>query len=210
MRAWGGLIKSVLLVWLILSGNTSQAKNVGTYGTMYDIAEQDALEWIGKKLNYLQENGEITKQQARLKERARDRILRPKSISIKKTTVARSFAHSLVTIVPEDILDAQGKVMYAKGTKINPLNNAHTQKALLFLDGDDSEQVSWALKEHQQRGDLLKLVLVNGSAIELMEQTEVRFYFDQAGTLTRHFHIEQIPAIVEQKGNQLWVSEIKL
>lgn len=210
MRVWGGSLKNILWVWLILCGSAVQAKELGAYGPIYEIQEQDALEWIQNRLQRLQDSGELAKQQERLKANARSKILRPTPVPIKKTTTPRSFVHSLITVVPENILDANGKVIYLKGSQINPLASNHTQKALLFLDGDDPEQVLWALKEHRQRGDLAKCVLINGSVIALMEQTEVRFYFDQAGILTRHFHIEQIPAIVEQKGTALWISEIKL
>jgi conjugal transfer pilus assembly protein TraW len=211
MSVWDGSLKILFLVWLTLCGNTLQAKNLGVYGTVYDIQEQDALEWIRNKLNQLEGSGELAKQQSLLKEKARAKILRPKPVSgLKKTDKPRTFTHDLTLVVPEDIIDAEGKVIYAKGTRINPLEVMSSQKTLLFFDGDDPDQVNWALNEHSQRGDLAKLVLVNGPVIELMQKNEVRFYFDQAGRLVKHFQIEQIPAMVEQKGKQLVVTEIQL
>lgn len=181
------------------------------YGNVYEIQEEDALEWISKKLNQLQITGELEKQQNVLKEKARQRIYRPKPVmNLKKTIKSRTFTHDLTIVVPEDILDADGQIIYAKGMTINPLKNMNSQKALLFFDGDDSEQVQWALKEYYRRDQLAKLILINGSIIDLMQQTEIRFYFDQSGRLIQHFQIEQIPAVVEQKGEKLIVSELKL
>jgi conjugal transfer pilus assembly protein TraW len=36
----------------------------------------------------------------------------------------------------------------------------------------------------------------------------VRFYFDQNGNLTRKFEIKSVPAIVEQEGKMLKISEV--
>lgn len=184
---------------------------MGSYGSLYEIQEQDALEWIAQKLTHLQETGELEKQQNLMKVKASKRIYRPKPVKeLKKAVQSRTFIHDLTIVVPEDIVDADGKVIYPKGTRINPLAYSKSHKALAFLDGDDEKQVKWALQLHEQKGDLVKLVLVNGPIIELMEETLVCFYFDQEGRLIKRFQIEHIPAIVEQKGDKLVVSEIKI
>jgi conjugal transfer pilus assembly protein TraW len=198
-------------VLLILCGNSLQAKNLGAYGTIYEIKEQDALEWVAQKLEQMQMSGELKKQQVIMQNKSRAKILRPTKVkNLKRTTIPRAILHDLTLVLPQDIVDAQGKLIYAKGTKINPLTYTKSKKILLFLDGDDPEQVNWALNEHQQRGDLAKLVLVNGPVIDLMQQNEVRFYFDQSGRLVHYFKIKQIPAIVEQKDNHLQISEVKI
>jgi len=55
-----------------------------------------------------------------------------------------------------------------------------------------------------------KIILVNGSPVELMTAKKRRFYFDQAGKLTTRFGIEHTPAIVTQAGRVMRVSEVAL
>ena len=73
-------------------------------------------------------------------------------------------------------------------------------------DGDDPEQLAWALG----RKEPAKLILVKGAPLELMRARQRRFYFDQGGKLVAHFAIRAVPALVSQRGRQLEVSEIAL
>lgn len=186
------------------------AKDLGTYGAIYEIHEQDALEWITQKLEALQASGALEQQQMKLKEKAILAIMRPKPVhGLRHTTEPRTFFHDLTVTVPYDILGLDGVVIHKAGTRVNPLDLMNTYKTLLFLDGEDKAQVQWALQEYANRPGLVKLVLVNGPIIELMQTQEIPFFFDQAGRLIKKFNIEQVPAMVEQRGNRLMISEIK-
>ena len=52
-----------------------------------------------------------------------------------------------------------------------------------------------------------KLILVGGAPLELMKARQRRFYFDQGGTLVKHFGIRAVPATVEQQGRALIITE---
>ena len=75
-----------------------------------------------------------------------------------------------------------------------------------FFDGDDPDQLAWALKQNANA----KLILVKGAPLELMKAGQRRFYFDQGGKLTERFGIRSVPARVRQQGRLLEVSEIAL
>jgi conjugal transfer pilus assembly protein TraW len=195
---------------LTLYGDLACSKDLGVYGPVYEIQEQDALKWIENRLNELQTSGEIERTQERLKEKALASIHRPKSVKeLTRTTNPRQFERDLTVTVPQDIKDADGRIIHKAGTKINPLLALPTQKSLLFLDGDDETQIRWGLAEYKKRSELAKLVLVNGPVIELIKKHDVRFYFDQWGKLTQYFKIQQVPAIVEQVNGKLLISEVK-
>ena len=198
-------------MWLTLCSNSLQAKDLGVYGTLYRIQEQDALEWISNRLHQLEQSGQLEAMNKQLQAKVSKKIYRPKPVlGLTKTTTPSVRYRDLTAEAPADIRDDQGNLIYRKGTRVQAPILYQSAKALLFLDGDDKAQVKWALKEYAQRGDLAKLVLINGSIIELMQENEIRFYFDQAGRLINHFKIKQIPAIVERKDNQLKISEIKI
>ena len=77
---------------------------------------------------------------------------------------------------------------------------------LLFFDGDDPDQLAWALRQSPGA----KLILVRGAPLQLMKARQRRFYFDQGGKLSTHFAIRAVPARVRQQGRLLEVSEIVL
>ncbi len=210
MKKWVGCVKISVWAWLILFGNALHAKDLGTYGAIYAIQEQDALEWITQKLEALQASGALEQQKMKLKEKAKLAIMRPKPVhGLRYTSEPRTFFQDLTVTVPHDILGLDGVLIHKAGTRLNPLNNMSSSKALVFLDGDDKDQIEWAIQEYATREGVAKLVLVNGPIIELMQAHDIPFFFDQAGRLVKKFNIEQVPAIVEQKGKRLMISEIK-
>ncbi len=88
---------------------------------------------------------------------------------------------------------------------LSEMNEPH-----LFLDGDDAEQLDWALKfEQTQKIDAL-WILINGPVFELMARLNRVIYFDQGGKLVEKFGILQVPAVVRQEAKQFVVEELKL
>ena len=74
-----------------------------------------------------------------------------------------------------------------------------------LLDGDDPEQLAWATRRYASTK--AKLILVRGAPLELMKARQRRFYFDQGGSLVKHFGIRAVPATVEQQGRVLIITE---
>jgi conjugal transfer pilus assembly protein TraW len=204
-------MRVILSVLLTLYFNIVYASSFDAIGKTYDITETNALSWIASRLNEMEKNGEIAKQNELLQQKAFAAIERPKKVEgLHKTTLSRVFEHDLTVTVPHDITDYDGNIIHSAGTKVNPLQTSMTQQSLLFFDGDDNEQVTWALNEKKERRGLAKLVLVNGSVAEVSNSNSVRVFFDQAGRLVSKFGIKQVPAIVEQRGQSLMISEVKL
>ncbi len=198
----------ILWVLLTLCFNSAYADNI--IGKTYTISEKNALSWIESRLNEMEKNGELAKQQALLQQKALAAIERPKKVEgLQKTITPRVFEQDLTVTVPDDIRDTAGNIIHLAGTKMNPLERFSTQKSLLFFDGDDAAQVRWALSEKKKR-DLAKLVLVNGSVSQISQTQGIQVFFDQAGRLVKKLGIQQVPAIVEQQGSRLMVSEVRL
>ena len=59
----------------------------------------------------------------------------------------RSWLHDPSYILKEDIVDQNNQVLHRSGKKINPLEFFSLPCDLLFIDGDDQDQMKWALKE---------------------------------------------------------------
>ena len=99
-----------------------------------------------------------------------------------------------------------GKVFHKKGTRVNPLKFRKLKVPLVFINGDDNEQVKWFEKNFTPNGT--KLILVAGSPFELMEKYGAPVYFDQGGKLTSKFKITHVPSVVSQEGLLLKIREV--
>jgi conjugal transfer pilus assembly protein TraW len=53
----------IAAITVLLIGSASYANNLGVWGTIYPIAEQDIKEFIYARLNQMQQNGELDKLQ---------------------------------------------------------------------------------------------------------------------------------------------------
>ncbi len=208
MNYWVGLIVISFWVCCIPCG---KALDLREQGSVYEIVEEDALIMIEKKLLHMEQTGEIKRQQEALKQQALKSITRPKAVlGLKAATHPRSFEMDLTVTVPFDIKDSEGNLIQPKGKKINPLEIFSIKKSLIFLDGDVDEQLQWALNQYHNNPESTKLVLVNGSPLDLMERYSIPFYFDQAGKLSLYFKLEQIPAKVYQHRDKLIIDEVKV
>lgn len=186
------------------------AKDFGIQGHVFNIEEQDILTIIEEKLKTLDVNA--------LKEsmvnKTRDYVNRPpRVVGITKATEVREYSYDPTYTVPEDIKDHTGKLLHAKGRKVNPLEFVPLKSELIFIDGDDSEQVAFAMahcKKLEKQNKQAKIILISGSPLDLQKEHNIWIYFDQAGALTKKFSITQVPAIVSQDDLLLKISIIDL
>lgn len=186
---------------------TAHARDYGQRGTVFPVLERDLLEQIQSRLTTMEASGETARLNEELKRRTLARVERPAPVAgIAHASESRSWVFDPTIALQEDIRGAHGELIHAAETRVNPLDSVELRSDLLFLDGDDAEQLAWALR---QQGTP-KLILVNGAPLQLMRARQRRFYFDQQGTLTSRFGITAVPARVRQRGRQLDVSEIAL
>lgn len=208
MRTLAGFLKAALLVACTASFSAS-ANDLGQMGKTYPIAEPDLIETIKAKLAEKQENGELDALNKKWQDDGKQYVRRPPGKTLPRATEYRAFAVDPTYTVPNDIKDAEGKVLYKAGFTFNPLQVKPLTRTLCFIDGDDPDQVNWL--EHYC-GDAIsfKRILINGDFVEVSKKTKARIYFDQRGFLLSHFRIEAVPAVVRQSGGLLYVEEFKL
>ena len=203
---WLGLI-------LFISIRPVLGKDFGFHGKSYEIAEQDALKAITNKLRVMKESGELDEKMLAWREQTVNRLKNPKAALAEPAKATkdkiRYFDPSLV--LERDIFDHQGKIIATRGTRINPLERLpFFNEVLVFIDGNDQVQTSFALdllKEDQYR---TKSILGKGDVFGLMEKFEQRLYFDQGGLLVEHFGILAVPTIISKSGNLLQIREVAL
>ena len=198
----------VILCSLTLS-SAGQASDHGVVGQTFPVIETDLLSVIEQRLTRLQASGGIDRMNAEFARRAEAKVRRPTPVAgITPATQARVWAFDPTIVIEKDVKDQKGNYVARAGQTVNPLDFVAMHQALVFVDGDDKAQMEWATSQYS---DLkAKIILVSGSPIEEMTARKRRFYFDQEGRLTGKFGVRHTPAVAEQDGKVIKVSEIKL
>ena len=201
--------RMALVAAAILFSFAARAQDLGVIGPVYPIAEPSLLEVILSKLREADKTGVLARLQRETQGKVKRGIEQPAPIArITKTTKVRSFYYDPSIVVPYAIADADGKVIVAPGTKVNPLDTVSLSKALLFIDARDAAQVGRARGILDERGGKVKVILTGGSYLELMRRWKRPVFFDQQGTLTDKLGIRHVPALVSQEGKRLRIDEI--
>ena len=181
------------------------------YGETFPIEEKNLLEVIKAKLQDLFKSGKLESHQEAILKKAKEQLNRPYPVKgVSKTTMPKSFPYDPSITVPYDLKDHQGQVFHRAGTKVNPLDTHQLECPLLFVDGDDSEQVFWAIQQYKAAtsSHKPKIILVQGAPFDLSKKLDLPIYFDQSGVLVKKLGITQVPARVFQEGKRLLIEEV--
>lgn len=195
------------IVVLAALPSPATARDYGRQGEVWPVAETDLLAQIHRKLVQLERTGETARLNAELKRRTIARVNRPTPVAgLTRAEAPRKWIFDPTITVSEDEVDDKGRLVLAAGTRVNPLDTVPLRHPLVFLDGDDPEQLAWAMARYKPAA--AKIILVNGAPLELMKARQRRFYFDQSGKLVARFGIRAVPAVIEQQERVLTVSEV--
>ena len=189
----------------VLPHGTVAAKDLGVRGETWAIAEPDLLQALEARLHELERSGVLAAIGEEARSRARARIEAPAPVAGIAPAVRR---HSR-RIDPSVVLDrdvhlANGRLLAAAGTRLNPLEHVPLHRDLLFIDGRREAEVDWAL-EHAEPSTI---VLLAGRPLDLARRHGRSFFFDQGGRFATRFGLAGTPVLVEQEGLHLRLTEV--
>ncbi len=194
-----------LLMVACFHGN---AENLGIVGKAYPIAEPDMIEWIKMRALTMMKDGRWQRIESRAIANARNQINNPKAvIGITDATVTKTWYYKPMIQVKQDITDHQGHLI-AKAGLYNALRYKPFDVELMFINGNNSKQVTWAINHMKKDSIRTKIILTQGSFIKLDKQFKVWFYYDQNGRYTKKLKIQHVTAMVTQDGEQLKIMEV--
>ena len=171
----------ILLALILFSSSFAIAKDFGIQGHTFPIIEENILKVIEAKLQKI----DLEKLNKELQDKTEKYVENPPSVKgITKAKENKTFYFDPSYTVPQDIYDHLGILIAAKGTRINPLEHTALVQPLIFIDGDDKEQVELAVRLSSQGQDKIKIILVKGFPLKLQRAHKKWIYFDQAGVLT--------------------------
>ena len=204
-RADHPIAAACLAAALTVGALTASARDLGARGAIWPVAESDLLTEIETRLEDMIASGEL----ARLEEEARDRARRsleePEPVpGIAPATVKRTRRFDPAITVAEDIARADGALIAAAGTRIDPFAHAPLTRDLLFVDGRREAEVAWALTHDRPA----KIVLHAGRPLDLMRRHGRPFYFDAGGRLAERFAVQATPTLLARDGAYLLLTEV--
>lgn len=198
---------SVLMLLMILTLKVQvEAKDLGTYGPVFEISEKNLLDQIMEKLQEAQSSGAMEALQKDIQNKMTQRFYYSlKRDEAPRATNYKSWTYDPSVMVSEDLKDHRGKVFAKKGTRINPLDQVSFGEDMILINGEDPEQVEWA------QSQVGKIILVRGQPIKLEEKILKPIYFDQQGVLRKKFNLQVFPVRISQKNQNekfLFIEEI--
>lgn len=209
----------VSILLLMLATTSTQAKNLGVWGPLFPVEEQDIREFIYQRLNEMEQNGEIALLNKKFIKNVKEHALRPTPVvgltvigntkKAKKTKEPKTFYYDPTYVLTKNIEDHEGNTIAKKGMVINPLDTITLHGVIFFLDADDNRQIKWALS-NGQKYDYVRYILVKGNIKEAGKKLNDRIYFDQYGLITKQLGIKHIPCIVKQEDKKIQIQEFAL
>lgn len=205
-----GIVSAPLVLGLMLgAAGGVRAMDLGVIGPTYEISEPHLLQMIEQRLREKERSGELGRLEAGARERGIATVKNPPPVTgLRATDTVRTFYFDPSFSLDRNILGPQGELLFAAGTRKNPLEVVSLSKRLLFFDARDGRQVARARELIARYDGKVKPILTGGSYLDLMKAWRVPVYYDQQGTLTRRFGIRQVPALVSQEGMRLRVDEV--
>ena len=192
---------------IALATGTAAAKDLGVRGAVWHIEEPDLLTEIEARLEAMKASGELARMGREATERARERVEAPPRVA--GVAPAREHGTRLFdpsVMIERDVRTANGRLIAARGTRINPLEKHPLTRDLLFIDATRPVEVEWALRHENPS----VIVLLAGRPLELMRTHGRAFFFDQGGRLARRFGLAATPSVLEAEGSFLRITEVPL
>ena len=198
-----------LVLGLMLGAAGVRAMDLGVIGPTYEISEPHLLQMIEQRLREKERSGELGRLEAEARKRSIATVKNPPPVTgLRATDAVRTFYFDPSFTLDRNLLGPQGELLFAAGTRKNPLEVVSLSRHLLFFDARDPRQVGRARQLIALYQGRVKPILVGGSYLDLMQSWHLPVYYDQQGLLTRRLGITQVPALVSQDGLRLRIDEL--
>ena len=123
----------------------------------------------------------------------------------KDTSTMVDLTHTL----EQDLVDAQGTILYPSGFTFNPLRYVSLSGALVVIDGSDPEQVAW-FKGSPYGTNHRALLLLSGGLAATLRDELVRPVAYLTEDIARRLQLRAVPSVVVERDNQLVIREVFL
>jgi conjugal transfer pilus assembly protein TraW len=191
-------------ILLAASNVCGEIMDLGTVGRVYPIAEKDCLNEIREKVKKLDWE-KIRDESIEMAKNYKPENL----VKLPKATQDRTFLVDMSYTLGNDIPDKDGKIIYPKGYRFNPLEYIDYPIKLVVIDGSDSCQVAWFQNSPYAKDYHARLLITDGYHVELREKLNRPIYYAHR-LIVERLQLDRLPCIVIQKGVHMEVKEIAI
>lgn len=188
------------LISLAIFGGSTCAKDLGVSGKTWPITEEDIRKVIAQELV----QKDPTEFNQKLKDSAKNFV---KNLPKRGFPRADTTATTYVDLSIELTSDIQGpvklddgtiawRVLWPKGTKVNPLESVAMNSAILFFDGDDPQQLAFVQKANAKYSARISIVEAGSGNIDESTKKLGRPVFYANDLMLQKFKIEKLPTLV--------------
>ena len=123
----------------------------------------------------------------------------------KDATTMVDLTHTL----EQDLIDAQGTILYPRGFTFNPLRYVSLTGALVVIDGSDPEQVAWFKGSPYGTNRRALLLLSGGLATTLRDELRrpVAYLTED---IAQRLQLRAVPSVVMEQDQHLTVREVRI
>ncbi len=199
--------KMIIALMLCFTSHAVLSQSFGVVGEVFQVTEMSLLAFIQSRLGELIQSGEWDTINQHWQQQVERHADRPTTLKLPRTIRNRTYFFRPEIILDRDIKDAQGRLLYPAGTRVNALERlSDYSPCWLFFNANLIAERQWAQKEMNHCAHP-KMILTGGSVhdMELMLNTVI--YFDQGAVLTKKLGIQSTPARVTRYENALKIEE---
>jgi len=198
------------ILFLLIHSLLFSATLVKTYetGISFKFAEKNMIEEIR---NYIKNNK--AKIEAKIKEyekSAKGKVKSYKPDNLKELTPAiknKTFYPDMTYTNPNNIYDNEGKVIYPKGFKFNPLDFQVLPYQMIVINGTSNKEIQWLINNNYTNNIKYMILLSNGDYQEIKKKLKQDVFYTVSKIINK-FNLEHTPSIITQIGNKIEVKEI--
>lgn len=182
--------------FLVTSVLASQSAATAVIGQTFPIAEPDTLSEIETRAAKVDWDG------VRAQMLKRASAFMSASLPATEHEAERRFDPTYV--LPRDITDASGKVLFAAGTKVNVYQRVKDSARNIVI-ADVPQQYQW-LRDVVKPTPADRVLLAGGNVLAARQRTHLNLYLLDQRFIER-FGLQHVPSIVQQEGTMLKVHE---
>jgi len=194
--------RSILIVaGLSIVIASANAKDLGTFGRTYPIAEKDALTEIEERARQVNWEKVLDKRKLENFQGPPDKATLPRAQRGQVRQVDMTYTAEI------DVPDGKGGILYPKGYTFNPLDFITYPKTIIVINGNDKDQVSWFKdSEYSQQMDVT--LMITEGAFGVITKKVNRTVFYATTKIINRFQLAAVPSIIKQKGQYMEVTEV--
>jgi conjugal transfer pilus assembly protein TraW len=199
------IITFITIILAIGMHGEALAKDLGKYGAIYPIIEEDAISQLKKAI------AKYDWEKFKIKQKEKIKNFKPKDlVDLPVAKEDKVFKVDMTGAIKEDIIGRDGEVIYPKGYRYNPMEYVFMRRIIVFINGKDEKQIEWYKKSPYPADMRTMLLITDGSYLDVRKKLNTLTVYYANREIIERMGIKAVPSVAVQKGTELEVQEYAL